>query len=432
MKIVYGLAVSFYFLYIAWQSAIKGLSRGWRIALDPLLFNVGAEVSKGQTADWLNQLTVSYDGYMIANRLLMLAVSLSCLTVLYFRFSRTERAERNVDQSQTSLLNLTPRIEKLYHEPELYPSAQSSQFVEARARQPIAIPQVNLVTQGLRPNLKQFMAALGVEFRLLRAERSLVAIAPLMMFLCGFELIAYPTVPEVSYSAAYAGRTESTLLLFLFGIAIFYTGESIQRDREARIEPVLWSVPAPNFALLISKFAATLLLSVSLIALVGLTAVGIQIYKGHAPLELQQYLTTYVVVLIPSVVFMVAASVALNVFLRDKYLTYAISLAIGGSLYYSAGQGYNHWLYNPVLYQLWTPSDLIDGTSRLILILTHRIYCFALSALLLALALLFFERKSTKGLMTRGHVSSTGWTVLVAVTSMLIAIITGLVINAGT
>ena len=432
VKVVYGLAVSFYFLYIAWQIAIKGLSLGWRIALDPLLFNVGAEISKGRTADWLNQLAVSYDGYMIANRLLMLAVSLLCLTILYFRFSRTERAKRSVEQSQTSLLNLTPRIEKIYHEPELSQSAQSVQFVEARARKPIAIPQVNLVTQGLRANLEQFTAALGVEFRLLSSERSLVAIAPLMMFLCGLELSAYRIVPEVSYSATYAGRTANTLLLFLFGVAIFYTGESIHRDREARIEPMLWSYPAPNFVLLISKFTATLLLSVLLIALVGLTAIGIQIYKGHAPLELQPYLTTYVVILIPSMVFMVAASVALNVLLRDKYLTYALSLAIGGGLYYLAGQGYNHWLYNPVLYQLWTPSDLVGGGSQLARILIHRIYCGALSALLLALALLFFERKSTKGLKAQGHLSSTGWTILVVITSLLIAVITGLIINAGT
>jgi ABC-2 type transport system permease protein len=281
-------------------------------------------------------------------------------------------------------------------------------------------PQVNLAAQGLRASLGQFTAALGVEFRLLRAERSLVVIAPLMMVLCGLELAAYRVVPEISYSAAYAGRTANTLLLFLFGVAIFYTGESSNRDREARVEPVLWSLPAPNFVLLISKFTATLLLSVFLIALAGLTAVGVQLFQGHAPLELEQYLTTYVLILIPSVVFMIAAAVALNVLLRDKYLTYALSLALGGGLYYLAGLGYKHWLYNPVLYQLWTPSDLVGGGSQFTRILIHRVYCGALSALLLALALLLFERKSTRGR-----------TILVALSALLIAAITGFIINAG-
>ncbi|MDQ3258066.1 MAG: hypothetical protein M3R15_29985, partial [Acidobacteriota bacterium] len=185
------------------------------------------------------------------------------------------------------------------------------------------------------------------------------------------------------------------------------------------------------FVLLLSKFSATLLLSLSLMTLVGLMAIGIQIYKGHAPLELQTYLTTYAVILVPSVVFMIAASVALNILLRDKYLTYAVSLAIGGATYYLTGQGYNSWLYNPVLYQLWTPSDLMNGGVHLTRIFLHRIYCLALSTSLLALAHLFFERKSTRGLKVHGRLSGRGWSILVAVVSVTIAVVTGLLIGAG-
>jgi ABC-2 type transport system permease protein len=431
VKIVYGLAASFYFFYIAWQIMIKGLPVRWRIVLDPLLFNVSAESEKGLAAEWLNQLTVSYDGYMIANRILILAVSSLCLVLLYFRFSTRERAEKSAEQSQLSLLNLTPQVEKLYDDTELSHAARSAQPDEAHAGRPVAMPRVKLVTEGLRSNLGQFMAALGVEFRLLLAERSLVVIGPLIMFLCGLELAAYEVAHAVSYSADYAGRTANTLLLFLFAIAVFYTGESMHRDRETRIDPLLWSVPAPNFVLLVSKFTATLLLSLALITLAGLTAIGIQIYKGHAPLELQKYLTTYALILIPSVVFMIAASVALNVLLRDKHLTYAISLALGGGLYYLTAQGYNDWLYNPVLHQLWTPSDLFGGGSHLTRILAHRIYCLSISASLLALALRFFERRSTKGLKAEGRLSEAGWTILAAIASTLIAVIAALIIKAS-
>ncbi|HEX8087533.1 MAG TPA: hypothetical protein VF762_01690, partial [Blastocatellia bacterium] len=431
VKIVYGLVFACYFLYIAWQQTIKGLPLRWRVVLDPLLFNGGYD-AWNRSADWLNQLVVSYGGDMIANRVLMIAFSLVCLAILYARFSITERANANVEQNQTSILNLAPRTERLYNDAESFGVAQSVRAVEAIAGKQTAIPQINIVTQDWRANLQQFIAALGVEFRLLRAERSLVVVAPLIIFICNLELAAYKVVPEVSYSATYAGRTANALLLFLFGIAVFYAGETIHRDRELRVEPVLWSAPAPNFVLLLSKFSATLLLSISLMMLVALTAIGLQIYKGHAPLELQIYLTTYAVILVPSVVFMIAASVALNVLLRDKYLTYAVSLALGGAFYYLTSQGYNHWLYNPVLYQLWTPADLVNGGSHLTRILAHRIYCFALSALLLALALLCFERKSTKGLKAQGRLSGAGWSILVVIVSVLMAVVTGLIVsNAG-
>ena len=431
IKIVYGLATSFYLLYIAWQLTIKEWPWHWRIVLDPLLFIIGGESYKGRSADGLNQLAVSYDRYMVANRVLMIAVSLACLAIVYVRFSIAERNGKNAKQSRSSIFDLTPQTEKLYHEPENLGSARYAQVLGTVAGRNVALPQIKILTQGLRANLEQFMAALGIEFRLLRAERSLVIVAPMVILLCGLELVAYRVIPEASYSAAYAGRTADTLLLFLFGIAVFYTGETMHRDRELKIEPVLWSTPAPNFVLLLSKFSATLLLSISLITLVGLMAIVIQIYKGHAPLELQTYLTIYVVILVPSIVFMIAASIALNILLRDKYLAHLMSLAIGGAVYYLAGQGYNHPLYNPVLYQFWRPSDLINGGSQLTRILLYRIYCLALSALFLALAHLLFERKSAKGLKAQGHLSGAGWAILIAAVSVVIAVITGLTISIG-
>jgi hypothetical protein len=45
---------------------------------------------------------------------------------------------------------------------------------------------------------------LGVEFRLLRAERSLVVVLPLGIVLSVLEVAFYNVAPEFSYSAAYA------------------------------------------------------------------------------------------------------------------------------------------------------------------------------------------------------------------------------------
>jgi hypothetical protein len=134
-------------------------------------------------------------------------------------------------------------------------------------------------------------------------------------------------------------------------------------------------------------------------------------------------------ILIPSTVFLTAAATALNVLLRDKYLTYAVSFAVGGGLLYLFNNGYNHWLYNPVLYGLWTPDDLTSAAGNHSLIITHRIYCLALSALLLSLAHLCFERRTTKGLRSQGRPSGAGWSILIATLSAAAAVVTGLMIN---
>jgi ABC-type transport system involved in multi-copper enzyme maturation permease subunit len=373
LKIVFGLATAFYAFYLAWQNALKGLPLGWRIVLDPLLFNIGGEVYKGQSADWVNQLAIGYDAGMVANRALMVLVSAACLAIVHARFSSLERAAKRADDGITTI-NL-------------------SAAAEAPPRDVAATPEARAAAGGARAGLRQLAAALAIELRLLRAENSVVVVLPLATLVCVAELALYGVAPTSSYSAAYAGRTAESLLLFLFAIAVFYTGEAMHRDRELKIEPVLWSAPVPDYALLLSKALATLLLSASAVALVGLGAMALQAYKGHTPIEASTYLAAYSAILVPSAIFMIAAATAASAALRDKHLAYAACLAAGGGFYFLVSQGYNHWSYNFVLYRLWSASDLTGG-ERLAPILAHRVYTLAVAAACLWIAHLCFERPS--------------------------------------
>jgi hypothetical protein len=182
------------------------------------------------------------------------------------------------------------------------------------------------------------------------------------------------------------------LLLFLLGVSVFFIGESMHREREVKIESVVWSAPAPNNVFLLSKFFATLLLMLFLLLLAGLTAMLTQLVRGQTPIELSPYLLAYVLILLPSLAFIAAASIALNVLLREKYLTYAITNAIGAGLFYLYTQGYNRWPYNPVLYGLWTESDLAGIVAVSSRLLGLRLYCIALTLLGILMAHLFFER----------------------------------------
>jgi hypothetical protein len=80
---------------------------------------------------------------------------------------------------------------------------------------------------------------------------------------------------------------------------------------------------------------------------------------------------------------------ALNVILRNKYLAYVAAAGTGASLFYLYSIGYKHWLYNPLLYQLWKYPDLTGAA-----VLMYRLYCLTLTVMSLAVAHLFFQRKS--------------------------------------
>ena len=428
-KLVYALAVSFYPLYIAYQVFIlKSRPARWRALLDPLLTNWMDGFARGRSADWLNQLTISYDAGLLINRAFMLLSAAACLTILALRFAKAERRTQATAGHGFATLNLAPPVERLDATESFTPSRVEQ--AGPTAPEKVALPVSKTAGAGVGANLKKLRAALSLEFRLLRAERSLVLIVPLVVFFSTLELAFYQTAPAPSYTAAYASSTAQALLLFLFGLTVFYTGEAMHRDRELRVEPLLWSAPTPNYALLLSKFLATVLLNLALIASVALVAIGLQLYKGDAPVALSGYLLVYLLILLPSVVVIAAFAVLLNVLLRDKYLTYAASIAIGGGLFYLYSQGYRNWLYNPVLYQLWTYTDLTSAGSQRTRIFAHRLYWLAIACACLALAHILFQRRTTKGWLVKGQLNGIARSLLVVVGSIVVAVVAGFIMMA--
>jgi ABC-2 type transport system permease protein len=398
-KIVYALAIAYYpLMFFYGFFFLKDLPPRWRVIFSPLMMREVEIQTWGRSPDWVDQLVLSYTPIMFANRALVILLAAVCLTIVYLGFRITEPTPAKPENS--SWINLSADSKVVYYDPPILRPTPGhsagdvgSVRVEKAEATATAVPSVNSSNTGLRAHLAKLAAALGVEFRLLRAERSLVVIIPLAVFLPNLELAFYRVVPEGSYSAMYATGTARTLLFFLIGMTVFYVVESMQRDREVRIEPVLWAQPTPNSVFLLSKFFATFLLMLSVIAITGLTAIAIQLLRGHAPVELHPYLVTYSAIVIPSIVFMAGVSILINVVLREKYLAYVVIVGVGAVLSYLYSQGYNHWLYNPMLFQLWDYADLTGGPKR-VWILEHRLYVLTLSAIFIMLAHFAYPRRS--------------------------------------
>ena len=392
VKIVYGLGIAIYPLYISYAIVfLKGLPWRWGALLDPLLINWGNQHEIHRTGpEEFNQLVIVYDSIFISNRVGMLLLTAIFLTTLYWFFSTTERSGKT---EHFSFLNLSTAAEGVYYQESSVPLI--AEFVRPEYITHVSAPEVTQVNKGLRANVDKLIAAIGVEFRLLRAERSLVVVAPLAIFLCLLEVAFYPIHADVSLSAAYASNTATSLLIFLIGIAFFYTGEAMHRDREIRIESFLWVTPIPNSVLIMSKFLSTLILLFGLVGSVGVLAIAIQIIRQHTPIDLVAYVKVYGLILLPSAFILTAVSVLGNVVLRNKYAFYVASIGTVATLFYLYINGHNHWLYNPTLYRLWNSATLLGGATQRGIIL-YRV-CWLVGAIgALAVAHLFFERKSAR------------------------------------
>jgi ABC-2 type transport system permease protein len=379
-KIVYGLGVSFYPIYITYQTVLlKSLPPRWRIILDPLVMQWNNVHAQRRDAAFVNEMKIVYHSDLIANRAAMLVITALLLTFLYYRFRTTERS---APAENFSLLNLSTNTGQFYEMPGVVPH----EFPKTVA----PIPAVSTANNGFANNIRKLMATLALEFRLLFSERSFAVVMLLAVFLSILEVTFWPVSADPSFSAAYAGNTARSMLLFLVGIPMFYTGEAIHRDSDVRVKGLLWSHPIPNYVILLAKFLSTLLLVFGLILFIAVITIIVQIVKGDTPLELPSYLNVYSLIVVPNAIFLCATWLALHVLLRGRYLAYVAGISICISLFYFYSQGHTGSFYNPLLYRVWTYADLTSGP-----ILASRLYCLVLAAGCLVLAHVFLARKST-------------------------------------
>ena len=392
-KVVYGLAACFYPAYIAFQLLLlKPLPKIFNVLFDPLGSNLGDRGLLAnpwhQKAEFLNTVVVNYSVAQYANRASNIILSGLLLLIVYFRFRVDPQEKKSEPFTKLTLSEAAP--ERITYRLDGVPShGFADQRIKEPQRSRITLPKVSL-TRGPAATLAKTIAALGVEFRLLRAERGLIVLVPLAIFLSFLSVPFSRIAPEVSYSVTSATNTANMLLLFLACVIVFYTGEAMHRDREVKIEPVVWSAPAPNSVLLLSKWLAMTLLALALVVIGSLTTIAVQLLRGHTPVDFSAYLIIDGIVVVPGIFFLTAVVLALNVLLRSKYLAYVVAVGAGAGFFYLYSLGYNHWLYNPLLYQLWRYANLTGWP-----ILTHRLYCLALAGGCLAIAHLLFERKST-------------------------------------
>ena len=384
-KLVHGLAACFYPVYVGYQLLLlKNLPNWVRVISDPLgsggQFGSNPGIWK-MNPDFLNQYVVTYSRTAYVNRGLMITISALVLLIVYFRFRTNPMELRSERLTKLTLSEPPARITYIAYGIDV-------PIESSPPHDRITLPTVTS-TRGPSATLFKIFTAMRVEFRLLRAERSLMVLIPIVIILCFLSVPFSRIAVEVSYSVTSATNTANMLLLLLGCLIVFYTGEAMHRDRELKIEPVVWSTPAPNSVLLLSKWLAMTLVALSLVLVGGLTTIVAQLFRGFTPVNFKAYVLINGIVVVPGILFMISIVIALNVLLRNKYVTYVVAVGAGAALIYLYSLGYNHWLYNPLLHKLWKYTDLTMPA-----ILAQRLYCLALAFACLVLAHVFFERKS--------------------------------------
>ena len=180
---------------------------------------------------------------------------------------------------------------------------------------------------------------------------------------------------------------------FIFFVIIFYTGETLHRDRATRYAFINDSLPPPNWVLNGSKLIALLVLGAGLGFMPVLLALGVQTAKGFHQYNFPVYFTSLFIVILPRLLEMVLFSYMLHVLVNNKFAAYGIGITIWVLMFFL--QTTDTFNYNLLLYS-YTPgfrmSDM-DGLGHMAVPVTwFNLYWLLAGSLLIIVSALFYYR----------------------------------------
>lgn len=113
--------------------------------------------------------------------------------------------------------------------------------------------------------------------------------------------------------------------LFVIIFMVFYSGTSIWRERETKMDELVGVTPVSNASLFFSKFIGLSLAAMVLYLVAAITGIFIQLYTGYFHIELAQYLIELLRSLGVGMVF-VALCLAVQVYSPNKFFGFFLSL----------------------------------------------------------------------------------------------------------
>jgi ABC-2 type transport system permease protein len=186
--------------------------------------------------------------------------------------------------------------------------------------------------------------------------------------------------------------------LFILVVTAIYVGELVWRERDARMEEITDSTPAPTWLPFFAKLCTVLAIQVLLMLVVLMCSIGIQLAQGFTKIELGHYLFELFVLQLPGYFLIAVLALVVHTVVNNKYLGHflVVVLFLVNSRLPSLGFEDRLYLYGSspeVVY-----SDLNGYGHFLPAVLWFRLYWSAFAVLLLVLA---------HSLWVRGH--DDGW-----------------------
>ena len=325
MMATYLGVVALFVLWFVTRAWGRQLELETTVALtDPFGFGAYGLATKYWTATERNTLTPALTGILLWNRVLVVAVSAACLGLAYalFRFgARSGKAHRR-DRVRTK---------ETVGPPEAAPRAVEPRFGASAALQQLIV----------RTRLDVGQVVLSPGFVVLLVLGVINSAANIWF---GGDIYGTGIHPVTRVMIQ---QLAGSFVIFPIIVAVYYAGELVWRERDRRTNEIVESTPVPDWAFVIPKTLAIVLVLIAMLLVSVATACASQAIKGGASFELGKYLWWYVAPNAVDCIYYAALAVVLQVITPHKFFGWgAMVLYIVASVVLpSIGWEHNLYLY---------------------------------------------------------------------------------------
>ncbi len=259
-----------------------------------------------------------------------------------------------------------------------------------------------LAALGMRVARPGFLGGLWTtvraELRELRSSPGLYLFAPLILAqtigAATARVGAFDT-PLIQTSGLLAAASFNTLSVLLALLLLFYTVESLERDRATRMDALVRASPAPTAALLLGKALANSLVGAAILASALLGALVVIALDGRARFEPRPFLVLWGLLLVPTLLAWTSFTTALWCVLRSRLTTYAAALGVLVLTFYRQFTGETSWVGNWMLWDAGVWSDMAPLELDRRAYVVNRLLALALAAFFTALAVRACPRRAS-------------------------------------
>jgi len=263
--------------------------------------------------------------------------------------------------------------------------------------QPAPLPSLGMTSA--RPGLlKGAWQVARIELTELRSSPGLYLFVPLILIeTIGTALVAvgFLDTPLLITSGTFAVRTMNTLAVFLCLLLLFYTVESLERERSTRLAAIAYASPIRTGSLFLGKAVAMVAVAMAITLAVAVAGVIALLYQGKVGFEMRPFLAVWGLLLVPTVLVWTALVMAFHTITQNRYTTYALALAVLCFTGYRLLTNQINWVGNWPVWGAVSWSDIsILELDRKALVLS-RLLAVSAAVFLVALTLALFRRRES-------------------------------------